>query len=92
MLESVKESLVTWNAKNGERAKLQHAYIIVAVVLLFVAGIVGLVNRDLGQNILVVCIICAGLFLVNAVAWSLLQSALLSRLPARRTNTNGRKK
>lgn len=86
MFEPLKETLTTWNSKNGERAKLQHAYIAIAAVLLIAAGIVGLMNRELGQNILVISIISAAMFLANAIAWSLLQSALLFRLSQRRTS------
>jgi len=92
MVESLKEALISWQAKNDERVKLQHLYIILALVLLLVAGVIGLINRDLGQNILAVAIVSAAMFLVNAVVWSLLQSALLSRLPARRSNSTARKK
>lgn len=88
MFESLKSSLATWDAKTSERVKLQHAYIIVAVVLLVVAGVIGLMNRGLGQNILIVAIISAAMFLANAVAWSLLQSAFLMRIAAsKRTST-----
>lgn len=90
MFEPLKETLTAWNTKNGERAKLQHAYIAIAVVLLVVAGIVGLMNRELGQNILVISIISAAMFLANAIAWSLLQSALLFRLA--RSKSSQRKK
>jgi cell division protein FtsW (lipid II flippase) len=91
MFEPLKETLTTWNTKNGERAKLQHAYIVIAVVLLVVAGVVGLMNRELGQNILVISIISAAMFLANAIAWSLLQSALLFRISSQR-RTSARKK
>jgi NADH:ubiquinone oxidoreductase subunit 6 (subunit J) len=87
MFESVKESLAAWNTKYSDRAKLQHAYIAISVLLLVVAGVVGLMNRELGQNILVVSIIGAAMFLANAIAWSLLQSALLFRLPRRSAPT-----
>lgn len=82
MFESLKSTLAAWDTKTSERVKLQHAYIIVAVVLLVVAGVIGLMNRELGQNILVVAIISAAMFLANAVAWSLLQSAFLMRIAA----------
>lgn len=84
MFESLKESLQAWNTGNSERVKLQHAYIIAAVSLLMIAGIIGLINRELGQNILVAAIISAALFFVNAVVWSLLESAILSRLGSRK--------
>ena len=87
MFESMKETLTSWNVKTSERAKLQHAYIVIAVALLIVAGVVGLLNRELGQNILVISIISAAMFLANAIAWSLLQSALLFRLSNLRSSS-----
>jgi cell division protein FtsW (lipid II flippase) len=91
MFETLKESFISWNSKNGERAKMQHAYIVVAVVLLVSAGIVGLMNRDLGQNVLMVAILSAAMFLINAVVWSLLQSAVISRIASRRTSSSRKK-
>jgi cell division protein FtsW (lipid II flippase) len=91
MFESIKNTLSAWNTQNSERAKLQHAYIAVAGTLLLVAGVIGLMNHELGQNILAVAIVCAAMFLANAVAWSLLQSALLFRLTAPK-RSGGRKK
>ena len=84
MFESIQESLKKWNSKYDSRAKLQHTYIVSAIGLVFAAGVIGLVNRSMGQNVLVVAIIGAGAFLTNAVVWSLLQSAVLSRLGARK--------
>jgi hypothetical protein len=52
------------------------------VTLLFVAGIIGLINYDLGQKILFVAILALAMFLINAVAWALLQSFVLLRLGA----------
>lgn len=92
MFESIKESLVKWNANSDERVKLQHVYIVLALGLLLVAGIIGLMNRELGQNILVVAIVSAGMFLVNAVTWALLQSALLARIPRRTSGKASQKK
>lgn len=86
MIESLKTSLALWQVKTSDRTKLQHTYIIIAVGLLIAAGIVGLLNRELGQNILFVAIISAVIFLANAVVWSLLQSAVLTRISSRRTS------
>lgn len=91
MFDSVKESLQKWNARYDSRAKLQHTYIVTAIGLVLVAGVVGLVNRSMGQNILVAAIIGAGAFLTNAVVWSLLQSAVLSRLTTRRKGVSKKK-
>ena len=59
---------------------MQHAYITLAVVLLVVAGVLGLLNEALGQQILAASIAAATIFLVNAVAWALLQSFVLLRV------------
>ncbi len=90
MFESVKESIRVWNMSNSDRVKLQHIYIVTAISLLVIAGVLGLVNRELGQNILVAAIVSAALFLVNAVTWSLVQSAILSRTSAKRTVVTAR--
>ena len=91
MFETIKESLNKWQSRNDDRTKLQHTYIVVSLGLLVVAGIVGLMNRDLGQNILVIAIISAGVFLVNAVVWSLVQSAVISRTAIRSGSTTKKK-
>jgi len=91
MFETIKESLNKWQSRNDDRTKLQHTYIVVSLGLLVVAGIVGLMNRDLGQNILVIAIISAGVFLVNAVVWSLVQSAVISRTAIRSASTTKKK-
>jgi cell division protein FtsW (lipid II flippase) len=85
MFETLKDSFISWNSKTSERAQMQQAYIVIAVTLLVTAGIVGLMNHDLGQNVLMLSILSAGMFLVNAVVWSLLQSAVISRIKPRRT-------
>ena len=91
MFESLKTSLSTWDAKTSDRVKLQHAYLIIAITLLIVAGVIGLMNREFGQNILVIAILSAAMFLANAVAWSLLQSALLMRIAASKRSTSRKK-
>lgn len=83
MYHSLKHSLISWAQHTSDRQKLQHAYIAVAVTLLVVAGVLGLLNYVLGQQLLAIAIAAAGVFLVNAVAWALLQSFVLLRLPAR---------
>ena len=80
MLHSVKESLVRWNEQTTDRQKLQHAYAGVATVLVLAAGVLGLLNHSLGQQVLAVSIASAAIFLINAVAWALLQSFILLRL------------
>ena len=87
MYHSFKHTLITWAHETDDRQKLQHSYIALAVVLLIAAGVIGLLNYALGQQLLAVAIAAAGVFLVNAVVWALLQSFVLMRLPARKPDS-----
>jgi predicted lysophospholipase L1 biosynthesis ABC-type transport system permease subunit len=89
-MQQFKEMLITWNQTRGEREKLQHAYVVVAVIGLVIAGLVGLLNDNLSGMIVQVCIFALGVFLANVVVWALLYSLVIARLP-KRTNGNGRK-
>ena len=80
MYQSVKESLTRWSVETTDRQKLQHTYITTALGLLLVAGVLGLINQPLGQQVLAIAIATAAVFLINAVAWALLQSFVLLRL------------
>lgn len=80
MYNSLKQSLSSWNDQTSDRQKLQHTFIGVALTLVVVAGVLGLLNQSLGQQILAVAIASAGVFLVNAVVWALLQSFVLFKL------------
>lgn len=80
MYQSIKQSLRDWSGETSDRQKLQHTYIAVAVALLLFAGVLGLMNHALGQQVLAAAIIAAAVFLANAVTWALLQSFVLLRL------------
>jgi multisubunit Na+/H+ antiporter MnhC subunit len=84
MFDSIKAAMVTWRTSSDDRTKMQHTYIAIAVALLLAAGLVGLINRELGERILTLALMSAAVFLINAVVWSLLQSAILARVPSRK--------
>jgi hypothetical protein len=83
MFNTFKQSLLSWNHETTERQKLQHTYIATALILLVGAGILGLINQPLGQQVLAVAIAAAAVFLVNTIAWALLQSLVLQGLAAK---------
>lgn len=87
MLKTIKKSLEEWNYNTDSRQKLQHTYLVAALSCVLGAGLIGLINYDLGQKILLAAFICAAVFLVNAVAWALVQSFVLLRLPERQKPT-----
>ncbi|HCH33974.1 MAG: hypothetical protein UY35_C0001G0071 [Candidatus Saccharibacteria bacterium GW2011_GWC2_48_9] len=80
MFSTISSSVREWGEKTDSRQKLQHAYLGVTLVLVLSAGIIGLINYDLGQKILLGAFVCVVVFLVNAVAWALLQSFVLLRI------------
>lgn len=84
MFESIITSLVRWNESTDNRLKLQHTYVVASVVLVVVAGILGLLNYTVGQYLLTAAIISIVLFLLNGVTWALLQSVVLDRLKTKK--------
>lgn len=83
MIQSFKDMLTDWNASHGERTKLQHAYVVGAVVGIVIAGLVGLLNRDVSQIIVGVSLISLGIALANLLIWALLYSLVIVKLPGR---------
>jgi hypothetical protein len=84
MLQNLKDILADWNAKYDERAKLQHAYLVVSLLGIVIAGLIGLLDYDASRTILRVCFAGIGIFAVNAIVWALLFSLVVNKLPSRR--------
>ncbi len=87
MYKNMMKSLRGWNATHSERSKLQHAYISLAVISIIAAGLIGLVNYDLGQRLTTIALIVLGVFFINLVAWTLLSGLVLSSLETPRKQT-----
>lgn len=83
-MQTLKTMLIDWNAKYNERTKLQHAYVIFSLIGIVIAGLVGLLDYNASRAILRVCFMGIGIFGVNAIAWALLFSLVINKLPARR--------
>lgn len=83
MIQSCKDMLAQWNAEHGERVKLQHTYVAAAIVGILIAGLVGLLNREVSQIIVGVSLISLGVGLCNVLVWALLYSLVLIKLPGK---------
>lgn len=83
MYSVLNDALRQWNRTNDRHTKLQYIYVVLAVGVLVLAGLIGLINYDLGQNLLKVSVALVGVFVVNAVAWALADSFIVSRLARR---------
>lgn len=86
MYQEILEMLRNWNKSHDRQAKLQHAYLVSAVVVLVAAGLIGLLNYGLGQSLLFISISLLIVFIANTVAWALLDSIVISRLASKRTS------
>jgi hypothetical protein len=84
MLNALYNAILEWNRNTDDRQKLQHAYLTITIIIVLIAGLVSLVDPQSGQDLLIVSVAAAGIFLVNAVLWSLLDSVVLARLSNRR--------
>ncbi len=83
MFEAFLTSVDNWKKTKNERQKLQHAYVVLVVAITLSAGVISLFNGALGHTIVKLALICGGAFLVNAIAWNLLQASVLDKLPTK---------
>jgi hypothetical protein len=88
MIQSIKDFLITWNADRNERAKLQHAYIVVALATIVIAGLVGLVDDAAGKFLVSIALFALGAFVANVVVWAMLYSLVITKLPSRKSTTS----
>lgn len=84
-MESIMDILRTWNKSTTERAKLQHVYIVIVIIVTLVAGLISLINTQLGRQFITVAGVLIVAFVVNAVVWALTRVYLLDRLERKRT-------
>jgi cell division protein FtsW (lipid II flippase) len=83
MIETLKTLLANWKTNANERQKLQHAYIAIAITLVFVAGAASLASPDLGHKLVLIALFVGAAFLANAIVWNLLQSSIVAKLPSK---------
>jgi len=80
-VQDIKEALIKWNSSTSERQKLQHAYLAITIVIILIAGIVSLVNSNVGHKLTLIALVTIVIFIINGIVWSLLTSIIGSRLP-----------
>ena len=76
--------LRAWNKSTPERVKLQHVYIAIVIAVTVVAGLVSLINAQLGRQLITVAGIALVAVIANALAWALIRVYLLDRLDRKR--------
>lgn len=83
MYSVLRGALRQWNKSNDRHAKLQYIYSVTAVGLLVLAGLIGLINYNLGQIIVKIAAALLGIAVINAVAWALADAFIISRIATR---------
>lgn len=89
MYQQLLTYLEQWSQTTSERAKLQHTYAVGGLALVVVAGIVGLVNYQLGQTLFMIAWVAIAIFFINAIVWALLTAFVILPL-ARRSPANAK--
>ena len=87
-MELIRKQLRNWNNNHDSFTKLQHTYAVLALLVFVGAGIISLVNYQLGQSILFIALCSLLVFIANGVVWALIRTFLV---PAERKTTSKRK-
>jgi|GEM_PF-5609085 len=82
-----------WNTNSNQRQKLQWVLALVALSVLVAAGIISLVNQELGLSLLNVAYVAAIVWLVNFVVWAIFVATIgmEQATPVTKTSTTKRK-
>lgn len=83
-MESIMDVLRAWNKSTPDRVKLQHVYIAIIIAVTVVAGLVSLINAQLGRQLITVAGIALVAVIANALTWALIRVYLLDRLDRKR--------
>ena len=86
-MESIMDVLRAWNKSTPERVKLQHVYIAIVIAVTVVAGLVSLINAQLGRQLIAVAGIALVAAIANALTWALIRVYLLDRLDRKRPSS-----
>ena len=86
-MESIMDVLRAWNKSTPERVKLQHVYIAIIIAVTVVAGLVSLINVQLGSQLITVAGIALVAVIANALTWALIRVYLLDRLDRKRPSS-----
>ncbi|CAN5405084.1 hypothetical protein BH10PAT3_BH10PAT3_8660 [soil metagenome] len=83
MIENMLTVLNSWNVNKNERQKLQYALLVLTVVIVLVAGLISLINADIGHNVVRLSLFTLAVFAANGFVWNILQSLVISRLTSK---------
>lgn len=90
-MEPIMTFLAKWNKGNDSLAKLQGTYAVLAIAMVLLAGLVSLINQNLGQSILFLAFVLLLTFIGNGIVWSLLRTFVVPRIKESKPSTTRKK-
>lgn len=90
-MQPIMTYLAKWNKGNDSLAKLQSTYAVLAFAMLLLAGLVSLINQNLGQSILFLAFVLLLTFIGNGIIWSLLRTFVVPHVEASKPTTTRKK-
>ena len=90
-MQPLYEFLREWNKNTDNFAKVQATYLSLAVVLVFLAAFISLINQSLGQSVLFLAFVAGLTFIGNGVIWSLVRTFVIPRLEAKKKSSSRKK-
>lgn len=75
-MSSTRKALKDWSESTNDRTKVQHIYLLLTAGLIILAGLVSLLNPELGRLIVGMALATLVIFAANGVIWSLLYTFL----------------
>ena len=85
MQQTLKNALTDWNSATKERVQLQQIYLGLFVVVILLAGLIGLIDQEISGLLVTFALLCLAAFVVNMLTWALASGLVLQRLQSRST-------
>lgn len=80
MVQLIKQLLTDWNSEKDQRLKMQRAYFVLAVLIAVVAGLITLVNFEMGRILTMIAGFLAVIFITNSIVWALLDAFVIQKI------------
>ncbi|HEY1064447.1 MAG TPA: hypothetical protein VGE30_04125 [Candidatus Saccharimonadales bacterium] len=81
MFETLRTTVIEWNQRTDDRQKLQQAYLLLLVTVIFLAGIVSLFNDTRSRQLMYVALALITAFVTNFLVWNVLKASVFDKLP-----------
>lgn len=78
MIKVLTDSLRSWIVSTDTFTKLQHSYVALSLTSLVIAGLISLINYDLGQSLLFISLMLILIFVANGIVWAVVRTFIVA--------------